>query len=373
MRLLPKKVSKGIKEINQVVCKKKFDILYTVTPEDYFVQHPYATHVWCVDPDYKLNDNINWAPDNFEPDFIHCHLKGQLEHKYPEREGGIKLFPKNWKQADNKFHSFLDANVTYPVLYVKNVEDYAQRNIFDDEYVWLIDVQHKFNLDTVDWVPSPFEDNMIHVFRMPYQLTEKYPMAMGGIRLVPKKWKQAETKIHPLVPIEDENYDVFYVDEDEFTADVYSEYAERSRTDWFWIVDRDFTFNGKLLYVPAKHEREFIHVFKIPGHLEERYPNDYTDAWDNRCGGVRLVHKEFDFTKHKYQKDIVPVRYDIFYTDNINDFETHARKSKTKMFWLVDSEHELNEVFKYVPQRYDQKAIQIFKIPNQLDHKYPRV
>ena len=373
VRLLPKKVSKGIKEINQVVCKKKFDILYTVTPEDYFVQHPYATHVWCVDPDYKLNDNINWAPDNFEPDFIHCfHLKGQLEHKYPEREGGIKLFPKNWKQADNKFHSFLDANVTYPVLYVKNVEDYAQRNIFDDEYVWLIDVQHKFNLDTVDWVPSPFEDNMIHVFRMPYQLTEKYPMAMGGIRLVPKKWKQAETKIHPACPIEDENYDVFYVDEDEFTSDVYSEYAERSRTDWFWIVDRDFTFNGKLLYVPAKHEREFIHVFKIPGHLEERYPNDYTDAWDNRCGGVRLVHKEFDFTKHKYQKDIVPVRYDIFYTDNINDFETHARKSKTKMFWLVDSEHELNEVFKYVPQRYDQKAIQIFKIPNQLDHKYPK-
>ena len=66
VRLLPKKVPKGIKEINQVVCKKKFDILHTATPEDYFVKHPYATHVWCVDPDYNgprgvdplINDSI---------------------------------------------------------------------------------------------------------------------------------------------------------------------------------------------------------------------------------------------------------------------------------------------------------------------------
>ena len=60
---------------------------------------------------------------------------------------------------------------------------------------------------------------------------------------------KAETKIHPFVPIEDENYDVFYVDEDDFGADTYSEYAERSKTDWFRIVDRQHTFNGKLLYV----------------------------------------------------------------------------------------------------------------------------
>ena len=127
-----------------------------------------------------------------------------------------------------------------------------------------------------------------------------------------------------------------------------------------------------MLDVPAIHEREFIHVFKLPGHLEERYPPDYTDAWDNRCGGIRLVHKEFDITKHKYQNDVVPVRYDIFYTDNINDYESPARKSRTKMFWLVDNEHELNDVFKYVPAKYDQKTVQVFKIPNQLEHKYPK-
>ena len=374
VKLIPKKEPQGIKEMNDVVCKKTFDILETDTPGDYFTVNEFATYVWGVDPGYKFDTkDINWAPSNFEPDFVHSfHLRGQLEHKYPDKEGGIKLYPRNWKTCDIKYHNFLDASATYPVYYVKDVEDYAQRNIFDEDYVWLIDAQYKINPGTLDWVPSPFEDSMTHVFKMPYQLQEKYPMAMGGIRLVPKKWKEAETKIHPACPIEDESYDVFYIDEDEFTAEVYSEYADRSKTDWFWVVDREFQFNGKLLYVPAIHEREFIHVFKLPGHLEERYPPDYTDAWDNRCGGIRLVHKEFDITKHKYQNDVVPVRYDIFYTDNINDYESPARKSRTKMFWLVDNEHELNDVFKYVPAKYDQKTVQVFKIPNQLEHKYPK-
>ena len=220
LKLIPKKDSLGIKEMNSVVCKKNFDILDTSTPVDYFDNNQFATHVWCVDNEYKLADDIDWAPDNFEPDFIHSfHLRGQLEHKYPADEGGVKLFPRNWKECDTKFHNYLDAGQSYPVYYTRNVSDYSQRKIFDHEYVWLIDAQHKINVPTVDWVPSPFEDGMIHVFKMPYQLQEKYPMAMGGIRLVPKNWRTAETKIHPACPIEDDVHDVFYIDDDEFTLD----------------------------------------------------------------------------------------------------------------------------------------------------------
>ena len=373
LKLIPTKKNDGRKYINKIACKKSFDILHTKTPNKYFENNPYATHVWCVDKDYKLDDDIDWAPDNFEPDFIHSfHLRGQLEHKYPAQEGGIKLYPKDWKSANIKYHGFLDANVLYPILYVKDVNDYSQRDILNDDYVWIIDKEYKIEPKTVDWVPNPFEDTMIHAFKMPYQLGEKYPLAMGGIRLVPKDWKNAETKIHPSCSIEDENYDIFYIDEDDFTADNYTEYAERSKTEWFWIVDREFDFNGKLSFVPAEHEREYIHVFKIPEHLEERYPKDFTDPWDNRCGGVRLVHKEFDFTKHKYQLGVCPVKFDIFYTNNLTDYETFARKSRTKMFWLIDEEHELDNIFNFVPHRYDQKTIHIFKIANQLGHKYPR-
>jgi len=358
---------------NKVVCKKQFQVLFESTPGDFFDNNKTSTHVWCVDPDYKLGEDIDWAPGNFEPNYIHSfHLRGQLEHKYPEKEGGIKLFPREWNTADTKYHGYLDASIEYPVMFVTDVNDYAQRNTFKEDYVWLIDKHHKINLDTIDWVPNPFEQNFVHCFRMPYQLKEKYPMAMGGIRLVPRDWRNAETKIHPACPIEDESYDVFYIDSDDFTADTFTEYAERSKTNWFWIVDREHTFNGKLLFVPAQHEQDYIHVFKVPGHLEERYPLDCVDAWDNRCGGIKLMNKNFDVTKYKYQEDVCPVRYDIFYSDNLTDYDTYARKSRTKMFWLIDSEHQINEEFRYVPQQYDQRYIQVFKFPGDLEHKYPR-
>ena len=378
IKLLPKTSSAGTKEINKVVCKKRFDVLGTPTPLDYFDTRPFATHVWCVDPEYKLNQDIDWAPDNFEPDFIHSfHLRNQLEHKYPADEGGVKLYPKNWKTAGIKYHKFLDAAKSYPVLKVSDVEDYAQRDVFDDEYVWLIDQDHQIEDSTLDWVPNPFEQEFIHSFRMPYQLQERYTGQLGGIRLVPKKWREAFDLIHSGVvihkdcPVEDTNYDVFYIDEDDFDADTYQEYADRSRTDWFWIVDREFAFNGKLLFVPAKYEQDYIHVFKVPGQLDYRYPEDAVDAWDNRCGGIRLVHKNFDITKQKYQEGVVPVRYDIFYTDDIRDYSTYARKSRTKMFWLIDAEYAVSNTIKFVPTPDEHKYLLNFKISGQLDHKYP--
>lgn len=372
IKLVPRIKSRGTKEINRIVCRKNFDILHTPTPADYFDLHPYATHVWCVDSEYKLGKDINWAPDNFEPNFIHSfHLRGQLEHKYPEREGGIKLYPRNWRTAQIKYHSFLDAGIEYPVLRVNDVDDYAQRDKFRDEYVWLIDEEHSINTDTLDWVPNPFERAYVHSFRMPYQLTEKYPQAMGGIRLVPRDWASAELKIHPGCPIKDEKYDVFYISSDEFNEESYNELAQRSKSEWFWVVDREYDFNGELLFVPAAHEHDYIHVFKIPGMLEERYPLNITQPWDNRCGGVRLVNKNFDMTKHKYQANIVPVRYDIFYTDNIKQFETYARKSTTKMFWLIDKEYQLRNDFKVVVPKHEQQYMLNYQISNQLRHKYP--
>ena len=225
--LLPKNKSEGTKEINKIVCKKTFAKLNTKTPGKYFEKNPYASHVWCIDKEYILPEDINWAPSNFEPNFIHSfHLRGQLEHKYPAEEGGIKLFPRDWKNADIKYHNFLDIKLSYPIMLVKDVEDYSQRNTYMEDYVWLVDWGHKINHNSFDWVPNPFEQDMIHTFRMPYQLTEKYPQEIGGIRLVPKKWQDAEIKIHKDCPVEDENYDVFYTNK-KFDAETFEFYAKR--------------------------------------------------------------------------------------------------------------------------------------------------
>lgn len=383
IKLIPKTKSDGIKEVNKVVCKKHFDILRQKQPGKYFEKNPYATHVWCVDPGYKLAGNIEWAPDNYEPNFIHSfHLRGQLEDKYPKEEGGVKLFPRGWKDAEIKYHKYLDAAARYPVMFVKDPEDYAQRDTFKEEYVWLVDAEHRVNLDTFDWVPNPFEEEFIHSFRMPYQLTEKtwsYQHSesnneLGGIRLVPKDWRQAYKRIengvviHKDCPIEDENYDVFYTNK-AFDAECFEYYAKRTETDWFWVIDRDYDFNGKLLFVPASHECDYIHVFKWG--LEHRYPAEVTELWDDRVAGIYLVHKDFDITKQKLHTDIVPVRYDIYFTEDMNDYERFSRRSRTDAFWLVDNEHVITEVFKWVPPESEQRYINIFKLPEQLEHKYP--
>lgn len=385
LRLLPAEASDGIKEVNKVVCRKRFDTLNTKTPGKYFDKNPYATHVWCVDKDYRLTDDIDWAPSNFEPNFIHTfHLRGQLEHKYPAEEGGIKLYPRDWKNADIKYHTFLDASAKYPVMYVEDPEDYAQRDVHDTDYVWLIDKQYAVEESSIDWVPNPFEDQFIHSFRMPNQLQEKtwsynHPTSdnrLGGIRLVPKNWKKSfdlidnGIVIHKDCPIDDKTFDVFYIDEEDFNAEEYEQLAQRSKSEWFWVVDREYDFNGKLLFMPQDHELDYIHVFKIPGMLEERYPLEVDEPWDNRCGGVRLVHKKFDMTKHKYQEDIVPVKYDIFYTEDPKQYSTFARKSKTKMFWLIDEEYQLDNNFKIVVPKHEQKFILNYQI-DQLQHKYP--
>ncbi len=383
VKLLPKKQAKGTKEVNSVVCKKSFDILLTSTPGEYFEEFPYATHVWCADAEYKLSDNIDWAPDNFEPDFIHCfHLYGQLEYKYPDQEGGIKLFPRHWKSSGLKYHGFLDANIKYPVMYVEDPEDYAQRDIHDADYVWLIDNEYQIQESSIDWVPDPFEDQYIHSFRMPNQLHEKtwsfkHPTSdsrLGGIRLVPKNWRKSfdlienGIVIHKDCPVEDKNYDVFYTNR-KFDATTFAHYAKRSDTDWFWVVDRDYDFNGKLLYIPESHELQYIHVFKWG--MEHRYPPEITELWDDRVAGIYLVNKNFDATKQKLHTNIVPVRYDMFFTDNLTDYDTFSRKSKTEAFWLIDSEHVLSDIITWVPEYSDQSYINIFKLPGQLLHKYP--
>ncbi len=359
VRLLPQGQSQGIKEVNQVVCKKSFAILNTPDPGDYFSEHLYAEYVWCVDPDYKLDTNIDWAPGNFEPEYIHSfHLRGQLEHRYPESEGGIKLYPRAWKNAHTKYHGFLDANVKYPIMFVEDIDDYAVRDLYDDDYVWLIDSEHKINPDSTDWVPNPFEDGYVHCFRMPYQLTDKYPEQMGGILLVPLNWSDADIKIHSDCPVEDVNYDVFYTNR-AFDSETFEYYAKRSDTEWFWVIDRDYEFNGKLLYVPGQHEQEFIHVFKIPRLLEFRYLKSVTELWDHRVSGVYLVNRNFDFTKQKLHTTDCPIRYDTFSTQSELTQEQMARKSKTDMFWILPDNQDRSKVA-WLPDRSEWSKINLF-------------
>ena len=367
----------GDKQINRVVCKKRFDILRKTTPGQYFRNNPHATHVWCVDPDYQIDFNIDWAPGNFEPDFIHSfHLRGQLEDRYPQEEGGVQLYPRKYMDATIKFHKFLDAAARYPVKRVYDITKNKERDEFTDDYVWLVDEQYQINEDTLDWVPNPFEADFIHQFKMPYQLLEKYSGVEGGIKLVPKDYKGAISKIHngTIVhldcPVVDTQYDVFYINE-ELDEHVMEQYAKRSNSDYFWLVDKDFDINGALRYVPARGEEDFNHVFNIPTMVEDKYPTEeYEQNYANdpkQLGGIWLIKKDFDATKWKFQSEVIPVKYDIFYTDDINtNLEPFARKSTTEQFWLVESKTSITQELNWVCPLEFQRSINQFTVSGDI-------
>jgi len=377
-RLLPKITPAGEKEFSTNRFRKKIDIIRKTVPGKYFDKNPTASYVWCVDVDYKIANDIDWVPNRFEPEYIHnFHLKGQLEHKYPDGEGGVRLYPRDWKKATVKYRGCLDnASERYPILYVDDVTDYSARDEYKDGFVWLIDKEYQIEESTLEWTPDPFEQDYIHCFRMPYQLTTKYPHNVGGIRLVPRRYKDASEKIHRVSPVEDINYNVFYVNEGEFTDEKFQKLCSISKTEWFWVVDRDYgDLNGKFLYVPQDHEQEYIHAFKIKGHLEYRYSPYITEFHDKRVSGIYLInkHHDYDTVKKKFQENICPMRYDVFFVDEheLSSYAKYARLSKTSMFWLVAKEFRLPDNFTWIPETHDQKYINIFKVPGQLDHRYP--
>ena len=61
-------------------------------------------------------------------------------------------------------------------------------------------------------------------------------MQMWRTRLYPRT-EGRKRKDTQSMSIEDEAYDVFYIDNEDLMQ-THTEYAERSKTNWFWIVDR---------------------------------------------------------------------------------------------------------------------------------------
>lgn len=282
VQLIPRGTELGVKEYPVKVCRKMYDVLHTDTPAEYFVHNSWAEHVWCIDPDYQLNE------------------------------------------------------------------------------------------ESLEWSPPLGEEMFVHNFRLPNQLLHRYVDIMGGITLYPAQWKTASLKIHPECPFEDAKYPVHKICHSDFTADVLQKLAAASNSEWFWAVDEDHFVNADFVFVPTEFDQQYIHIFKIPGQLVERYPAEVTAEWDARAGGAWLINKNHNFQQRKFCSNIVPLHHDVFITDDINDYAGYAAQSRTDMFWLIDRDLVIDHNnITWLPAEYDQHYINIFKVHNQLEHKYP--
>ena len=60
---------------------------------------------WLVDQAYKIQENINWVPGDYDKDKVHVfHVHEQLTNKYTENMGGLYWWPGNTEGYEIKPH-----------------------------------------------------------------------------------------------------------------------------------------------------------------------------------------------------------------------------------------------------------------------------
>ena len=126
-------------------------------------------------------------------------------------------------------------------------------------------------------------------------------------------------------------------------ADTFHKAQKMSMTKMFWAVwdDVDVCDDFDFTYIADDWSKEYIHVFKN---------GEYSD-------GIVLCPKrakpsqkeiEYRFFVNKKEVDIVastPKKYDVFYINDYNDYQTALDNSTTQMFWIVWNDVEVCDDF----------------------------
>jgi hypothetical protein len=356
-----------------------FDIFYIGRNDQLAEKMPFARQIgsadqvnpltkmyWLIDANIQILDYgiFDFRPSEYEHHYLHTWL--WRENQF----GGVQLVPKNHNQGI-KEHPRQVCRKVYDVLYTQDPGNYFEENNWA-EHVWCIDPDYQIDLDAMEWSPPLGEEQFAHNFRLPNQLTHRYVEHMGGITLYSPTWRTDQLKIHAVCPFEDVRYPVYRIPHAEFNAAALKKLAKNSVSEWFWAVDQDHSVNADFVFVPDQFEQQYIHIFKIPGQLTERYPANITQEWDARAGGAWLINRNFDFEQRKFHPGVLPLRYNVFLTDDVNNLGDYAARSRTQMFWLIDRDYVIDHNnIAWIPEQYDQGCINIFKIHGQLDHKYP--
>lgn len=358
LRLVPRKRPQGIKKHEETVAKRKIDVLYTKTPGDYFERNPDRTRVWCVDPDYKITENISWEPDEFEPNFIHnFHLRDQLYHKYPEEEGGVNLYPRNWQTADIKYRGDMaETLVRYPVYRVPDPTTYQP-----DHACWVVD--ELYNITDIDMIPweNLVEQEMVHVYHVRGQLNNKYTESMGGVYWYPGTPGPHEFKIHAREALKvevREPYPVYRV----------ADPADQNPDHACWMIDENYVFQDPDDIIPWQNaqERDMIHVYHVEGQLKRKYPEKmggvYWYPGNQNSNTDTFIHTQ----ELKPDDDILLDQYPVYSVDDPAD------QNPSYACWMVDKDYILSKIVQVPWQHPEEKGmIHVFQVRDQLKHKYP--
>lgn len=335
-----------------------YDIFYLGNNEELASEYPFACQV-SDESEIKPKTKMYWVVEEniVIQDYDIFDLRPSVyDEKYVHAWNGVKLVPTAGARGTKSFEEPV-AKTQYPIVRTANVDDYSQRDKYDDIYVWLVDKDYQIDPEALSYVPDEYNNTFVHSFHYHDQLLHKYPEQMGGIRLVPRKWKNAELKIHERVLFDNIRFEKFVCEE---MGKMHSSH------DWFWVVDRDVNVHPdfKFDYVPTIFDLGKTHEWqKVNPHTGMVY--DY--------GGVRLCHKNPVDGRPKHMREIACTQkeYPILRLQhncwNEHSYriaiEHHCDAMFYKMLWVIDPNVELDDDFAmdYMPTKWDIDCVHVFK------------
>lgn len=251
--------------------------------------------------------------------------------------GGVRLIPRDGSQGEKHMDLVVCEREFDTIEPGDSVNEYFYQNPWAT-HVWISD-------QVIGWSPRRFD------------LTATYHFTNASLIC-----QQERQQIHRDVAIPSgESYPVIR------TSDL-DDYAQRDHLpdDYVWLIDPDHEVSV-LPWYPNPFEPTQIHSFRMKSQLIDRYPQ--------RLGGIRLVPRQWqhrDLRIHDISCPVQDKRYPLFTVDEITPQVIDQISQQVQgWFWVVDSQHDISGDLLYVPRPDEQQYTHVFRIPGQLEYRYP--
>jgi len=350
------------KEIDYTISyPKKYDIFEIETYEQYqFALENSTTDLfWMTSPNLKVADEFKFDlyithHNPYERNESHAFIHLVNDEKL---YNGIFLLSKNKPVTKKEIeHRYIierkewDVVASGPCVYDKFIIDSYDQYIeakakSRTEMFWAIPSDVKlledFKFDTYYHHEKIFERKTNHAFLNGVHYDGVYLLSKH-IDISKKEFDNKfiidrnETEIVASNPVQ---FDIHYIN----NYQDYIEACETSSTNMFWCVWPDVNVISDLDYYVPRYNQHITHIFKN---------NEYFDGICLFSKTNRVSEKEFKyrFFSEKKEIDIIlsePKSYDKFVISSYADYKVALETSQTDMFWIIPSEVEPLDNFKF--------------------------
>lgn len=342
--------------------KERFPTLKTAATFSEAQKKCFTKFFWFVWDDLVVEDTFkfDYEPDSGSQEYVHVFLNNK-------EYDGIGLFPKNSNPTNKEFtYRFFVNKKEVPVVASTPAPfDYFEVDSFEEyeyalensktEMFWMSSKNITVNRELIDTFylthHNSYDRNENHAFIHDVNERKLY----NGLFLCSKNKPLSKREVDfrfivnrkewDIIGSTPCKYDIFYID----NYDQYLEAFEKSRTEMFWGVSHNLSFDLPDIYFTHDNEydRKQNHAFIHRVKDKDLYNGVFLFSKH-----LSVTKKEIDhrFIVNKKEWDIVasgPCKYEIFKTDTYEDYQNALQSSKTEMFYAIPPYVDINEDFKF--------------------------